>query len=105
MLFCLIDIPLPTLNDVPPHTLEEISSEQCREENIWIVRECIDPIKAPTVEELGGLPETRRIYADILANIYIRGNILGIVEEPYTGFKVLVPHSLVDKVLEIDHTL
>ena len=51
------------------------------------------------------MPEAIRTYAELRKDIYVRDNILGIVEEPFTGFRVLVPHALVDKVLELAHTL
>ena len=38
-------------------------------------------------------------------NIYLRDNLLGLVEEPFTGFRVLVPYSLVDRILELGHIL
>ena len=38
-------------------------------------------------------------------NISLRDNLLGLVEEPFTEFRVLVPYSLVDRVLELGHIL
>ena len=50
------DLPMRTVNEVPPLTLEEKSSEQRRDVNLVIVRECRDAVPTPTPEE-EGLPK------------------------------------------------
>ena len=45
---------MPTVNEHPPLTLEEIYLEQGSDGNLMQVREWIDAVKAPTQEELEG---------------------------------------------------
>ena len=63
--------------------LEEISLEQGRDENLILMREWIEAVRAHTPEELEGLPEASRTYAELRKDIYIRDNTLGVVEEPF----------------------
>ena len=93
------------MNDIPPLTLEEISVEQGNDGTLMRMREWIDAVKAPTLEELEGLTEDIRTYADLRKHIYVGDKILGVVDEPFTGFPLLIPHVLVDKVIELGHTL
>ena len=53
----------------------------------------------------GRLTDAIRTFADLRKHIYVRDNILGIVNETFTGFPFLIPHAIVDKVLERPHIL
>ena len=70
-----------------------------------IVRTWIENTLVPTSIELEGHSSAIRTYAAMRENIYLRDNLLGLVEEPFTGFRVLVEYSLVDRVLELGHIL
>ena len=79
--------------------------EQRRDDNLLLVRSWLDHAITPTPQELEGQSAAICTFAAMRDNLFIRDNVLGKVEEPFSGFRVLVPHSLVDRVMELAHIL
>ena len=82
-----------------PLTIEELAAEQGRDENLVLLRIWIEKALTPTPIELEGQPAAIRTDAGMRKNLFLRDNIIGLVAEPFSGFRVLVPHSILDPVL------
>ena len=100
-----IDVAMPSIDELPPLTREEIGVEQRHDDNLLLVRSWLDHTITPTPQELEGQSAAICTYATMRENLFLRDNVLGLVEEPFSGFRVLVAHSLVDRVLELAHIL
>ena len=81
---CNVDVVIPTIDDLPPLTIEVIGQELRRDANLTIVHICIENTLVPTSIELEGHPYAIRTNAAMRENLYLRDNLLGLVEEPFT---------------------
>ena len=60
---CTLDVVMPTIDDLPPLTIEEIEEEQGRDANLTVVRSWIETAYIPTPIDLEGYPSAIRTYA------------------------------------------
>ena len=101
----MLDVVMPTIDELPPLTIDEIGVEQRRDDTLPRVRSWLDHPITPTPQELAGQSAPICTYAAMRENLFLRDNVLVLVEEPFSGFRVLVSHSLVHRVLELAHIL
>ena len=94
----ILDVAFHTIGELPTLTIEEFVVEQRRNDTLLLIRTRIKIPLTLSPLELEVQPAAIRIYAAMRDNLFLRDNILGLVEDPFTGFRVLVPNSLVDRV-------
>ena len=59
----ILDVAMPTIDEVPPLPIEEIGAEERRDENLLLVRNWIEKMLTLTPLQLEGQPPAIRTYA------------------------------------------
>ena len=103
--FTSVELAAPDLvQSAPALTLEEISEEQLKDPELTQVRTWVETRRAPTEAEILGQSAALREYAQRFPTLEIRNGVLGCTDsDSHVSFRICVPYTLVDRVLEKVH--
>ncbi|KAF0153184.1 MAG: hypothetical protein FD188_3384, partial [Ignavibacteria bacterium] len=100
----VFDLTLPTVPSAPILSVDQIIIEQQNDQDLSVIRNWLENQIKPNLELLEGQSEYFRAIIQYFDNLQIRENVLGIFDpETLVSFRILVPHSLVEQVIESIH--